>query len=244
MKTVNATPDHNGNQSLNPAEEAAWAQFAASDRSGQALFHPLVEPGAPAPGCVVFLEGIGRFAIRFMPGPYSLANGQWRCHHDGGAAVPVADPLEETWQAAAAVRAKLRRELDIGAYVIPVAMFPDMEMDEDILTAAQGRSVRVLCGQGNEVQRLVNLPDEQEAYLQFERRFIEREVAALSRPSSLGEAVLAEAAEEELPEEALPEVAGRTGALVLERAETVNIYVTIVNGGTGAEPPLLTVQGR
>ncbi len=99
-------------------------------------------------------------------------------------------------------------------------------------------------GQGNDVQRLANLPDEQEMYLQLSKRFIQREVATLSRPSSQGESVSPEPATEASPEEVLPKVAGRVGALVLERVETVNIYVTIVNGGAGAEPPLLTVQGQ
>ena len=56
--------------------------------------------------------------------PWSTASG---CATTKPAApVAVDDPLEETWQAAAAVRTKIKRELGIGAYVIPVAMFPDM----------------------------------------------------------------------------------------------------------------------
>ncbi|MDE0344032.1 MAG: hypothetical protein OXK82_12850 [Deltaproteobacteria bacterium] len=45
----------------------------------------------------------------------------------------------------------------------------------------------------------------------------------------------------EFPEEASPEVSDRVGALVIQRVETVNIYVTIVNG---ADQPLLSVQGN
>ena len=249
MKIANITADTDDHQPLSPAEEEARARFEASDRPGQALFHPLVDPGDTAPHCVVFVEGVSRFAIRFMPGQYSLTNGQWLRQDDGGAAVPVEDPLEETWRAAAAVRTRLSRELEMGAYVIPVVIFPDMEPDAAILAAAQGRSVRALWGQGNDVQRLANLPDEQEAYPQLSRRFIEREVATLSRPSSHGEPVLAEPVAAEFPEEnpseeARPEVSGPIGALTVGPVETVNIYVTIVNGGAGAEPPLLTVQGR
>ena len=39
-------------------------------------------------------------------------------------------------------------------------------------------------------------------------------------------------------------VKGRVGALILERVESVNIYITIVNGDMGDDPPLITVQGR
>jgi len=71
--------------------------------------------------------------------------------------------------------------MDVGTHVISVHTFPDITSDEDILMAAQGRSVRVLCGQGNDVQRLANLPDEQEAQPQLGKRFIRQEVEALSR---------------------------------------------------------------
>ena len=191
----------------------------------------------------MFLEGIGRFALRFTPGQYWLTNGQWLRHDETGA-VPVDDPLGETWRAAAAVRNRLIRELDIGAYVIPVAMFPDMAPDANILAAAQGRSVPALCGQGNDVQRLINLPEEEEARPQLSKWFIEREVATLSRPASRAAPDPAEPVAEELAEESPQGPSGQTGALVIQRVETVNIYVTAVNGGAGAEPPLLTVQGR
>ena len=47
-------------------------------------------------------------------------------------------------------------------------------------------------------------------------------------------------------EDVSPSVKGRVGALVLERVETVNIYITItiVNGDTGDDPPLITVRGQ
>ena len=42
-------------------------------------------------------------------------------------------------------------------------------------------------------------------------------------------------------EDSSPAGKGWVGALVLERVETVNIYVTIVNGGADDDPPLITV---
>ena len=41
-----------------------------------------------------------------------------------------------------------------------------------------------------------------------------------------------------------PSVKGRVGALVVEREETVTIYIAIVNGDMGDDPPLITVRGR
>ena len=45
-------------------------------------------------------------------------------------------------------------------------------------------------------------------------------------------------------EDVSPSVKGRVDALVLEREETVNIYVTVVNGGGEDDPPLITVQSQ
>ena len=130
----------------------------------------------------------------------------------------------------------------------------DITQAEGLIAGYAGE--HVLADQGYDAQEFrQHIPDEQEAHVKLGKRFIEQEVETLSRPSHRGEPVPAEASPEETspeeaspeeasPEEALPEVAGRTGTLVLERVETVNIYVTIVNGGTGAEPPLFTVQGR
>ena len=53
------------------------------------------------------------------------------------------------------------------------------------------------------------------------------------------------AADPEPAEASSPSVVkGRVGALVLERVETVNLYITIVNGDIGDDPTLITVQGQ
>ena len=39
-------------------------------------------------------------------------------------------------------------------------------------------------------------------------------------------------------------VKGRAGALTFLRVDTVNIYVTVVNGSVGDDPSLITVQGQ
>ena len=112
-----------------------------------------------------------------------------------------------------------------------------MDEDEDILDAADGRSVHVLFRQGELVQRLADFPKEDELQTHLSGRYIKKEVAALSRSSA---AVTAPS------EDVSPSVKGRVGALVLERVETVNIYITItiVNGSDGDDPPMITVQSR
>ncbi len=245
MKTVNANPD----QPFNPSEQEAWRQFEASDRNGQALFGPMVDPKATPPEYVACFEGIGRFAVRLMPGTYWQRNGRWMLEDADGTAAPVPDPLKEAWRSAIAVHDRLVRELEIGAYVVPVAIFPDMEPDADIMREAEPTSVKVLWGPDDQVRKLVDLLGEKEMRTAFNGSYIEREVRVLQRPPSVEASVPAEPVSEAAPEDAAPEngppeVGGRIGALVIQRAETVNINLTIVYGGTGDEPPILTVQGR
>ena len=227
---------NDNNNPLTLAEMEACRQFEQSTRAGQALFRPQVAAGQPAPNCVTFFEEIGRFAITILEGRYSVENGQWFSHRANDVQMPVDNPLEGAWQAAKTVRTELKRELDLNTYVIAVTWFPDMAEDEDILEEAEGRSVHVLFDEVDLVQRLVNLPKGDELQTHLSRRYIKQEVSVLSRASSA--AVSPEPAETSSP------VKERVGALVIERVETVNIYITIVNGGEDDDPPLITVQGQ
>ena len=110
-----------------------------------------------------------------------------------------------------------------------------MDPDEDILDATKGSSAHPLFGQGELVQRLVKLPDDEELQTKLSGRYIKKEVELLSRTSA---AVATPAAE--VP----PSVQGRVGALVLGRVETANINITVVYGGDADDSPLITVQGR
>ena len=234
MKVVKNNDDNN--QPLTLAELEAIQQFEASERDGLAVFHPQVAAGQPAPNCVPFFEELGRFAITILEGRYTVENGRWFRREADGAMTLVDNPLEGAWQAAKAVRMALKRELDLNTYVIAVAWFPDMEEDEDILDEAGGRSVHLFFGGVDLAQRLANLPKEDELQTHLSRRYIKQEVAVLSRPSA--------EVSPEPAEDSSPSMKGRVGALVLERVETVNIYITIVYGDMGDDPPLITVRSQ
>ena len=234
MKIVNNDKNH----PLTPAELEALRQFEESGLEGQVLFHPMVGAGEPALSCVAFVERIGRFVMVIPEGRQTVRNGQWWRQEANGVQTPVDDdPLDQVWQAAGSVRTALKGELDIGAYVIAVVWFPDMEEDEDILDKVGGRNIGLLFGQVDLPHRLARLPREKELQLQLNRRFIEQEVAVLSRPSGTK-------AEPE-PAEVSDPVIGRAVALTINGGVgTVNVYITVVNGGEDDDPPLITVEGR
>ena len=222
------------NNPLSPAETRACQQFEASTQAGQVLFQPKVAAGQPAPNCVALFDEVGRFGVTILEGHYTVEGGQW-FQRQVDSATPIDNPLEKAWQATKSVRTELKRELDLNTYVIAVAWFPDMDEDDNILDEADGRSVRLFFGQADLAQRLVNLPKEDELQTHLSSRYIKQEVEALSR---------APAVEIPTPAEDPQSVSGRAGALTFQRVDTVNIYVTVVNGGVGDDPSLITVQGQ
>ena len=226
---------NDNNNPLSPAELAACQQFEDSAQAGQVLFQPQVAAGQPAPNCVALFDEVGRFGVTILEGRYSVDAGQWFRHQADGARSPMDNPLERAWQAAKSVRTELKRELDLNTYVIAVAWFPDMDEDEHILDEAGGRSVRLFFGQADLAQRLVDLPKEDELQTHLSRRYIKREVEVLSRAPS---------GETPPPAEEAQSVTGPAGALTFQHVDTVNIYVTVVNGGVGDDPSLITVRGQ
>ena len=225
----------NNPEPLTLAELEACQQFEQSDRAGQALFHPVVAAGQPAPNCVVFLERIGRFGITALPGQWSAAHDQRVCREADDTDTDSDDALEYAWQAGQEVLHELQRKLDRRLYTFAVAWFPDMESDQGIIDATGGRGVYVLFGQEELIQRLVNLPDEKKLQTQLSSRYIKQEVAALLSPS-------AEVPPE--PANPAPTVPGKAGWMNVGPVETVNLYITIVTGGEDDVPPLITVQGQ
>ena len=104
-----------------------------------------------------------------------------------------------------------------------------MGPDAGIMEAAQGRGVRVFFGQDDVVQRLVNLPDQEQLQPQLNSRYIQKEVALLRRRF---------APEEKTPEQAFLEIGGE--GLVIQHVDVVNVYI---NAGADAGASLLGVQG-
>ena len=232
MKVVKNNDDNH--QPLTLAELEAIQQFEQSERDGGAVFRPKVGAGQPAPNCVADLKKLGRFAITIMDGRYTVEDRRWFRQEADGAMVPVDDnPLEGVWQASKSVRIALEPEVGFQPYVFAVAWFPDMEEDEGILDEADGRSVHLLFGPVELALALADIPRDEEVQTKLSMRYIERDMAVLSRPA----AVESEPAEKPGP------VSGRAGAMNIGRVETMNVYITVENGGEDA-PPLITVQGQ
>ena len=232
MKVVKT---NNNKHAMTLAELEALAQFEASDRKGQVVFHPWVGPGSPAPHCVVLPKDLTRIAATYLDGEHWVEDGQWYRRDDDGAVTPIDDVLERCWQAAMAVRSRLKKQLGINAYVVAVAVFTGMEPDESILAAAASRGTRVLFGLDDHVERLAALPGEQDLQHPLQARYIPDEAEALSRPPATAAAG---------PETATLDVGD--GRVVIHAGTVhLHLYITIVaapNGGGDDGDELPTVR--
>ena len=236
MKVVKTDNNNHHKRAMTLAELEALVQFEASERKGQAVFHPWVGPASPAPNCVALPEGLTRIAVTYLDGEHWVEDGQWHRRDDDGTETPIGDVLERCWQAAMAVRSWLKKALGIKAYVVSAAVFTGMEPDESIVAAAANRSTRVLFGMDDHVERLVGQLREQDLQYPLQARSIPDEVEALSRPP-------AAAAE---PETASMDV-GDGGVVIHVGAVHLHLHlhstiVTAPNGGDdGDELPTVRV---
>ena len=235
MKVV--TTDDNRPMTLKEIE--ICQQFEQSDRSGQALWWPLMAPGDPASDCLALLEGNGRYAITFLHDQWSVRGGEWYHHDEDGAATPMGNVREEAWEAAMSIKDRLAQDLDFGCYVIPVMVLTDMTPDPDILEETRGSKVRLLWGLGDLVARLADLPEGDQVQKQLGKRFISREVETLSRrPAAAGPA--------QPPKAATLTVSG--GPVTVRDGDElhidVHLHFTITLPDDGDNPSLTVRGGR
>ena len=174
------------NRPMTLREIEVCQQFEQSDRSGEALWWPIVAPGDPVPGdpasdCLVLLEGNGRYALTFLHDQWSVRGGEWYRHAEDGAVTAMGNVREAVWQAAMSVKDRLTEGEKFGRYVIPVIVLTDMTPDPDLLEEMRGSKVRLLCGLDDLVARLADLPEGDQVQKQLGRRLIAEEVEKLSR---------------------------------------------------------------
>ena len=234
MKVVKTDDNH----PMTLKEIEICQQFEQSDRSGQALWWPLVAPGDPAPNCLVLLEGNGRYALTFLHGQWSVQEGEWYRHAEDGAVTPMGNVREKVWEAAMSIKDRLSQDLDFGCYVIPVMVFTDMTPDLDILEETRGSRVRLLWGLDDLAASLADLPEGNQVQKQLGKRFISQDVETLSRRPAAAKSA-------QPPKAATLMVSG--GSVTVRDGDEVHIdihlHFTITAPGAGDNPSLI-IRGQ
>ena len=243
MKVLNNMPNGSDQNPLSAAELEAIAQFEASDRDGTALWRPQVSGNAPAPDCVAFVHGIGRFAIRFLFGNYSVEDGRWYHRSDDGDATAVEDPMERVWQTAMAVKEELTRDYDFGCYILAVAVFPDMEPDEALMAARGRRAVKMLWGIDDLVERIIRQLDVSKRRPALSAEYVEKDIQALTRGGAPGDAGYPEEVEVDLSSGELHLHSPKS--VVINVASGAQATINIDGSAVGGDAlPLLTTTGQ
>ena len=215
------------------------ALFEASDRDGQVLWDPQLDPGEPSPGAVVFIEDTCRLAVKFVQSICSIEDGRWKAKDSAGG-VPIETPLETAWRAAAAVRDAIKQRTGIGAYIIPVVVFVNMTESADILAARGRRKVRILWGTKDLLERLASLPEEHELQPQLNSDLVADEVAALSQPPPDSGSTVAPASPAPQPavESDISGLDLGSRPVIMQHVDTIHINIVVQgNGGGGESPP-------
>ena len=219
MQVINNLTNGSNQTPLSSAERNAMAQFEASDRGGAAVWRPWVSGNGTSPHCVVVARKIGRFAIFFLPGKYGMEGDNWYRRDADGRDIEVADPLETVWEAGMAARDEIHRDYNFGGFVVPVAVFTDMDPDETILEERGSPGVKVLWGLDDLVERVIRQLPEDKRKSDLNSKYVEKDVRALTRgPSPEGGAA---------PEEVQVDL--ESGLLNLNKPKSV-----IVNVSSGA----------
>ena len=244
MQVIDNLTNGSNQTPLSSAELNAMAQFEASDRGGSTVWRPWVSGNGTSPHCVVGVQKIGRFAVSFLPGNYGMEGDNWYHRGADGRDIEVADPLEIVWEAGMAARDEIHRGFNFCGFVVPIAVFTDMDPDETILEERGSPGVKVLWGLDVLVERVIRQLLEDKRNPELSSKYIQRDVKALTRgPSPEGGAATPDEVEVDLG----------SGVLNLNDAKSVIVNVasgarvTInVNGSTvdGDPFPPFTATGR
>ena len=131
--------------------------MANSSLPGVTLYHL---PGGPQPHGLNFttwIVGTSRFGLRILPGEFCIQDGKWMRLTTDDRAKRVMDPVRATWDASEIARHAISETTGQGTFLIPVVVFADMPVDEDIVRASISSSARILWGLESLADRLVDL---------------------------------------------------------------------------------------
>ena len=216
---MNIYPEFPANRLNNPkrqAELSVYRQLEASDAAGAAIYEARPHRSCPEVDFVIWLEGVARIAMQVKGGQYRTERGKWYVATPNGEE-KQSTPAKQTWESALTLHNYLQERISDARnpFVVPVLLFPDMELDADIETWVAQARIHVLFGEQRLVERLEELAS----------------VAQVRFPPT--EEEIAEEVELVMPGVAdpAPSVIGlQARQVIIQHANVVNIHTTAVDG--------------
>ena len=222
MKINPAFPPSRRTDPMRRAERDIYQAVEASGIPGRALYEVKVTRHAAQVDLVLWAEAVATFGVGLKGGPYEIHDGELCLVTDQGR-TPKPGLLAKVWDSSMEISRFIERKLGRGMYIVPVLGLTDMERNEDILDMAARRSVEVLFGKDDWVNRLVDLASRHPIRHRPTEETIEQEVLAIMPELAPG------------PSLTPPQV-------VIHRVDQLHIHV----GPEGVETlgiPDLTVEG-
>ena len=133
------------------AERSVYEALATADRQGFCYYEWRRGYEQIELDFAVWFNDLGRFALQVKGGRYLLIDGEWHLKTRDGVKLIESCPLDETKLAALDLHDDIKElaETRYNPYVLPVLVFPDMEVDPAIEQLARRTGVYVIWGVGN-----------------------------------------------------------------------------------------------
>ena len=160
MEVLPDFPDHRINDPLRQAELAVYRELQASEAEGTALYEVRPALNYTELDAVVWLIGVGRFALQVKGGGYRIERGVLYLLMPDGTECQVGSILKQCWDGTMALHKWLQARVQDGRrspFMVPVVIFPNMAPDEAIEAWAVQAGVRVIWGSDHLVQRLIDM---------------------------------------------------------------------------------------
>ena len=158
MEIQPAFPPRRKAEPTRRAERDIYQAIEASDVPGRALYEVKVDKDSHQVDLVVWVEGVAVFVVQIKGGNYVIDRGElWLVTRYGRELQEGL--LGDIWDDTMVIRQFLKRSLHRGTYLVPVMALPDMEEDEAIRDMAARRSVQILFGMADWVERLIELAE-------------------------------------------------------------------------------------
>ena len=138
------------------AEKRVYEALAGSDRRGFIYYEWRRGYEYIEVDFILWVEGLGRFALQVKGGVYFLHEGEWFLITRDGVKPIKTSPLDETWLAMLDLHDDIAEKARIpyDPFVLPVLILPDMEPDEAIEKLASRKGVYLVWGTENLLQSL------------------------------------------------------------------------------------------
>ena len=104
---------------------------------------------------MVWMEGVGRFAIQVKGSQYCYERGRWHLRRPNGTWQIKPCPLSQTWDAALALVQSARDATGIQTFVLPVLIFTDAAPDERTRRRVERSKIHAVWGVTDLMNELV-----------------------------------------------------------------------------------------